>query len=136
MNYKDLQSEFSVLLNKLQQFEDRIGYDAEHVDSPNTPDERQLYQVARRVSSAISDIKWDLNYLSKDLLCEGELIKQPNNRYALGTIELRSGSPIEVYDPEDDSWNISAVEHNGSDYYIESLGRETPIGNVLARVRG
>lgn len=135
MNYADLQNEFSVLWRSLKQFEDRIGRDADYLDPPENPDERQLHAVARHISDSISDIKWDLNYLTKEILCEGELIKQPNDRYAIGDVELTSGSPVEVYDPDDEAWMMSAVEHNGNDYYIKSLGRETPIENRLVRVR-
>lgn len=138
MNYEELESEFVSLCNKLKRFEDRVGYDAENVDAPGNANERQLYDTARHIVDKLYDVKWELSYLKREILWEGTLTKQSNGRYNCGTdgSELTSGSSVEVYIQEDDTWELTAVEHNGNDYYIKTLGVNTPINGVRARVRG
>lgn len=138
MKYDELKEEFSSLLNKLKRVEDRVGYDAENVDAPSNANERQLYNTARHIVDQLYDIKWELSYLKKEILWEGTLTKQPNGRYSYdsGNSELTSGEPVEVYIEEDETWETSAVEHNGNDYYIKALGTDTPINGVRVRGRG
>jgi hypothetical protein len=136
MNYGELKEEFSALRNRLKRFEDRVGYDGENIEAPDDANERQLHDMARRVADRLYDIRWDLTYLAKDVMMEGELFKLPGGRYGLGDVEFTSGSSLEVYVQEDETWVISSVEHNGHDYYIKSLGVKTPINGVRVRIRG
>lgn len=138
MNYDELKSAFSSLRNQLERFESRVGYDAENLDAPDDANGRQLHGTARKIVDQLYDIKWELAYLEKEILREGPLVKHSNGRYSCGPdgMELTSGSGIEVYIEEDEAWELSAVEHNGTDYYIKALGVDAPINGVLTRVRG
>lgn len=137
MKYDELKSVFSTLNGQLKRFEDRVGYDAEGLYPPADANERQLHRMARHIVDRLYDVSWQLTYLEKDILWEGSIAKQPNGRYRCGSdgVELTSGNPVEVYIEDDETWELSTVEHNGTDYYIKVLGSNAPIDGVCVRVR-
>lgn len=70
----------------------------------------------------------------KEVIGEGVLVKQPNDRYEVDGIELSSGYPIEVL--HNGKWISSRIEHTNGDYYIYDLGSEQRIEGLTVRVRG
>jgi len=101
----------------------------------------ELYQfkILYKAADKAGDIINLLEQMIKPTLYEGRLEKNKNGRYEVEGYELSSGSSVEVWieDEEDTDYPghfvPSRVEHNGKDYYVVALGRETNIQGVLVR---
>ncbi|WP_047152748.1 hypothetical protein [Aneurinibacillus tyrosinisolvens] len=99
---------------------------------------RTFYEVGDRLSWAFSRIQ----YLKKDIECEGLLRKNSQGRYELPNGDyFTSGNTIEFLDERPETidyyggsmWLLSRVEHAGD--YITTLGTDVSVDGIYARSR-
>ena len=135
--------ELKLALEVLQEIENSISkLEDRHENLPEefeynyeNPEEKYQHDAVRSVMSKLEDVQRQIKWMNKPILSEGILVKNSINRYEIqGTeIEFSSGSPLDVWNEEWNQWETTRIEHNGEDYYIVSLGRETPILGVKVR---
>jgi len=88
------------------------------------PEQGLLRDELGAIMRKLSDISWELDYLSKPISYQGTIRRLSSGRY--GTEDgfyYTSGRIIEAliedpYEPERMTWIVSSVEHDGKDYYI------------------
>lgn len=109
-----------------------LQYDTDDAEQLFIADE--LEKILYSLDAAYSG----LEYLKSPVKAQGRLYKKDNGRYNIEDIELTSGSRIEVllYDDwrEQQLWKLTAVEHNGEDYYI-TVAPEKALAGIEARIR-
>lgn len=123
--------------SSLSGLKDSQGYIIEEfeVDSRD-PEDKYIRDISRGALEQIDSLSRSIKWVTSPVAAEGRLVKNNRDRYEIeGTeIELTSGSTVDAYD-DDERWRTTRVEHNGEDYYIVGLGRDTKIHDVLVRVR-
>lgn len=133
---KDLLKAGESLLSALQRFDSEFERFEDSCDTSTLSMEERSQLVRLRQAHYSMDVTQNmLKGLGKPVRAEGALRKQPHGRYLVEDVELTSGYPLEVYDPEDDVYYPTRLEHSGDDYYIVELGREEPIEGKLVRLR-
>jgi hypothetical protein len=70
------------------------------------------------IASKAYDIIHNYEYMKRSVKAEGFLFKRPDGRFGIqGTSEyFTSGSPIEIWDEDDEMYIMTRIEH-GEDYY-------------------
>ena len=119
-----VQRDLSRLMELAQDIEERTEVNA------LTSQEKADYGLLMQVLNYGHALNWRMKFALAVEHVEGVLIKQPNGRYAVDGnpfYELTSGRTIQYRDPETGVYYTSAVEHNGTDYYIVDYGRNEPI---------
>jgi hypothetical protein len=120
-------------------FEDQYGYlpDDFEVRDSNNDEECFRCLIALSIVSHLNEIKYILDWIDKPVKAKGYLVKDSTGRYEISNTDycFTSGYPLEVFHNEDNRWYKSRIEHNGEDYYIACLGRNTPIEGLLVRTR-
>lgn len=151
-NIQNLQNEMQKLLSQITTILSISKYD-EYDDlskieyNINNPDDLLLVNEYRSILYKLSDIQYQLKYLSKQVIFEGTLILRPDGRYGTpdGEVYYTSGSRIEFlindevegkdgYFIEMPAWRTSTVEHNGTDYYIVGY-KDINLNGLKIRVR-
>ncbi len=143
ISLEDTQKEFGKLKKQLHDLLYRLGDDGENIAPSRDLDERFLIQQYRGLTEKLDGIHRKLEYLSKDVISEGPIFHNSAGRYEMLNGEyFTSGSTIEllVKDEDEDEderayWILTTIEHNGDDYYAVTLGRETSINGMTARLR-
>ena len=101
----------------------------------NDPDEMLLHTELTGIMEKLNYILYTLKYLSLPIVNEGVLVKNTQGRYEMKNERpYHCGSRIEFYDPGENSWAISRVEHNGNDYYVYGW-RNLPLSGLKVRYR-
>ena len=122
--------------NSISKLEDRYGNLPEEFKyNYDNPEEKYQHDTIRSVISKLDEVQTQINWMNKPIIAEGILVKNNNNRFEIqGTeIEFSSGSPLDVWNNEWNQWETSRIEYSGEDYYIVSLGRNTPISGLKVR---
>ncbi|MCM3692198.1 DUF5348 domain-containing protein [Neobacillus niacini] len=143
MNIEQAYKIFNEIKNTIGKLEDRWGSMPEEfeLNDYDSPDERFKDDMARTIVYKLDEVNRLLKWMEKPVLAEGNLFKRSDGKYEIegADIYFTSGSPLDVwhYDEFDERyvWTRSVVEHNGEDYYIKALGRETSIEGVKVRAR-
>ena len=134
-NLSDLNKEISTILKQ-------SGFDTHNdlydLDCGSDPDSLMLREELTDVLDHLDVVNSILNYLGKKIAGEYTLHKNKNDRYSCDLHEYTCGNRIEFYYYDDDiekyRWNISTVEHNGSDYYIVGY-RDISLNGLKVRIR-
>lgn len=126
--FSEIKRSISKLEGRYGELQNEFEYDSEN------PEEKFKDLIAYEIVNNLEDINSLLKWIEKPVIATGKLIKNSNGRYEIGDRELTSGSTLDYYD-EDRGWVKTRIEHNGTDYYIVSRGRDEYIDNVLVRVR-
>ena len=107
--------------------------------SLDDPDHIQLWDEMKHILDRLNGIRHDVAYLNKGIIATGNLYKNSNGRYEACGREFSSGSLIEalIDDGLFDSprWEVSRIEHNGSDYYLYGH-KEINLSGLEIRIRG
>ena len=126
---------------KIKKVLNDIDSDSSNIDLEDGTDPNEVFlrDNCRSIVDRLSEIAYELSYLSKPILEEGRLIKNDNGRYEIsGRYEFVSGSPIEVLVWDDfdecDRWVLTRVEHSGDDYVLHHH-KELPMAGLRARRR-
>lgn len=118
-----------------------VDYDARN------PNDLLLAEEYRKILGKLSDIQQVVKYLNRPVKFEDTLYLRPDGRYGTknGEIYYNSGCGIEfLYSDEIlnkdgdfvpmETWGISRVEHNGTDYYIVGH-KDVTLDGLRVRVR-
>lgn len=140
-NSKEMLNQLIRLKSKLGDVLNSIDFDSSNIILENEDDleELFLYENCRSLVNHLVEVYNDIEYLSKPVVKEGILRKQPNGRYSIDgdDFEFTSGSSIEVLINKGDypkHWIATRIEHNGRDYYIYPYKELSPEG-IRARRR-
>ena len=104
--------------SKFNEYDDLSGLEF----SLDDPDQIQLWDEMKHIMGCLNGIRHDIEYLNKRIIDTGRLQMNSNGRYEACGREFTSGSLIEAliddgyYDVP--HWEISRIEHNGTDYYL------------------
>ena len=129
---------FGEIERTIRKLEDSYGYLQTEVDFNLKSDKERYHgQMAEHVLYELHDALRLLKWVNAPIRVEGRLSKNVEGRYEIGDsgIELTSGDTVDVHE-DDKYWHHSAIEHNGQDYYIKALGKETNIEGLEVRIRG
>lgn len=130
---------FSDLRRIIGNFEDRDGYLPDDFEVRDSNNVEECFQslIALSIVGYLDEIKYILDWIDKPVKAKGYLVQNSTGRYEIGGTDyyFTSGYPLEVFLEEDNRWYKSHVEHDGEDYYIVCLGRNTPIEGLLVRTR-
>lgn len=126
-----IRKSLKLYLQKYQEMEENTN------QSTLSVDERSQFFALYQAQEKLKVAYYQLEKLSESVIADGYLIKNKNNRYEVGGVELTSGSYIEyLYKDEDINYYVpSTIEHNGEDYYIVDLGRSKKIEGVQVRIK-
>lgn len=103
-------------------------------DDPNEVFFRnEIYSVTYKIDEVFRDIK----YLQKEVVAEGNLYLNGQDRYEIDSSHyLSSGSVCEILIDADSRWVKTSIEHDYErGYYAVALGREVALEGLRARVR-
>ena len=140
-----LQKQIATVLNisKYREYDDLSGVNY----SVRNPDDLLLIDEYKNMLYKLSDVQYDLEYLSKSILFEDTLVLRPDGRYGTnnGKTYYTSGSGIEFLCTDEclneeghfedmQAWRTSTVEHNGTDYYIVGY-KDLDMNGLKVRVR-
>ena len=142
MNIQQLYNNFSDLNKEISTILTQSGFDTHNdlydLDCGSDPDSLMLREELTDVLNHLDVVNSILNYLGKKIAGEYTLHKNKNDRYSCDLHEYTCGNRIEFYYYDDDiekyRWNISTVEHNGSDYYIVGY-RDISLNGLKVRIR-
>lgn len=143
MNIQQLYNTVSDLNKQISTILKRSGFDYHNdlydLDCGSDSDSLMLREELTDVLDHLDVVNSILNYLGKKIAGEYTLHKNKNDRYSCDLHEYTCGNRIEFYYYDDDiekyRWNISTVEHNGSDYYIVGY-RDISLNGLKVRIRG
>ena len=120
---------------QFEEYDDLSGREFD-LDDPN---QIQLWDEMKHIMDRLNGIRHDVEYLNKRVIASGKLYKNSNGRYEACGREFSSGSLIEalIDDGLFDSprWEVSRIEHNGSDYYLYGH-KEVNLSGLEIRIRG
>lgn len=140
-----LQKQIATVLNisKYREYDDLSGVNY----SVRNPDDLLLIDEYKNMLYKLSDVQYDLEYLSKSILFEDTLVLRLDGRYGTsnGKTYYTSGSGIEFLINEEvleedghftdkPAWRTSTVEHNGTDYFIVGF-KDIDMNGLRVRVR-
>lgn len=118
-----------------------FGYEIEQIEyNYHNLDEAFLRDQVSNIAYKLDSISNDIAYLAKSVVEEGIIHHNSDGRYELpsGTY-FTSGSICEIlsYDSyhEMERWNLTSIEHNGTDYYATALGKDISIDGKYVRIR-
>ena len=142
MNIQQLYNNFSDLNKEISTILKQSGFDTHNdlydLDCGSDSDSLMLREELTDVLDHLDVVNSILNYLGKKIAGEYTLHKNKNDRYSCDLHEYTCGNRIEFYYYDDDiekyRWNISTVEHNGSDYYIVGY-RDISLNGLKVRIR-
>ena len=125
------------LLNKIEYDLKQIGNEDEFEHDYNNTDERFEHNLLRTIADKAYDIAGLVEYMNKPITAEGFLTKRADGRYEIeGSGDyLTSGSPVEVWDEDDETYIKTRIEHTNGDYYAYALGSEVKLEGLKARTR-
>lgn len=130
-------TEAKSLLSKINEDLKRIGENEDEFELENfDADERFEHQILRDIASKADEISSLFEYMNKPVVAEGVLQKNQEGRYKIAGTEyyFTSGSPIEIWDQEEQTYWKTRIEHSGNDYYAVYFN-ELTLEGVKARVR-
>lgn len=126
------------ILNKMKYDLKRIhnSYDEFEFDY-NDPEERYKNTIVRKIANHTEELYYLAEWMEKPIIAEGHLTKNELGRYEIeGTsVYFTSGSPIEVWDEEDEVYIKTRIEHTDGDYYAYALGPKVKLEGLKARTR-
>ena len=142
MNIQQLYNTVSDLNKQISKILKQAGFDTHNdlydLDCGSDSDSLMLREELTDVLDHLDVVNSILNYLGKKIAGEYTLHKNKNDRYSCDLHEYTCGNRIEFYYYDDDiekyRWNISTVEHNGSDYYIVGY-RDISLNGLKVRIR-
>jgi hypothetical protein len=107
----------------------------EHYDH-TSPDDLYLRGMFYRIGDMLDDAGRLVGKTFAEVVEEGVLCKQSNERYSLHGNEFTSGSSLEYLAKGDDGdyWEHSRIEHNGHDYYLVA-DRDLPLEGLCVRIK-
>lgn len=114
-------------------------------ESPKSFEDKQAYRIINQIYDDVDLLLDKLEYLSKPFI-EGKLREMDNEKFELisngkSVAYFSCGSRIEIYDPEENEWNLGRIEHrrddNGNGYYFfcSSMGHPFLHTGMRARIR-
>ena len=141
MNIQQLYNTVSDLNKQISKILKQAGFDTHndlYVDCGSDPESLMLCSVLTDVLDRLDIVHNSIDYLNKKIAGEYTLHKNRSDRYSCDLHEFTCGNRIEFYYYDDDiekyRWNISTVEHNGSDYYIVGY-RDISLNGLKVRIR-
>ncbi|MCM3413214.1 DUF5348 domain-containing protein [Metabacillus litoralis] len=129
------------LQDKLERFEKEYDQMIDSTDRyPLSADEVYQYNTLYLVNDKLSDAFRSIKAMKAPVRREGFLTKNSGNRYEVDGWELSSGSPVEIWEDDEELkeggfYTATRIEHNGTDYYVVALGRDISINGLKARIK-
>lgn len=123
------------------QFIDNSNVMIENTDPNNlTADEAFQFQMVYRVNNYLTSAIKLVEQMDKEVIAQGYLYKNKNDRYEVQGCELTSGEPIEIWNEKPDYkengyYVFTRIEHNGKDYYAVDLGENHSLEGKKVRIR-
>lgn len=142
MNIQQLYNTVSDHNKQISTILKQSGFDTHNdlydLDCGSDPESLMLREELTDVLDRLDIVHNSIDYLNKKIAGEYTLHKNRSDRYSCDLHEFTCGNRIEFYYYDDDiekyRWNISTVEHNGSDYYIVGY-RDVALDGLKVRIR-
>lgn len=136
MEIKNVNQQFSKVVSEIKKLNQILGRECSNIyfDDSN-PNDKFLFNEFIEAQTLLTQVAKKIDYLDSEVYLEGELYLKENGRFSLEDHELTGGSRIEIFNPQDNCWYLSQIEHNGEHYYCVVLGKNTNIEGYKARIR-
>lgn len=141
MTLKELSGEMNRLSSQCKRLLSESGYNGGEAPEHDRKEPDQVFLAAEymEILNKLEYIAADIDYLTTPVNNEGLLRKGSSGRYSLNGYELPSGSVIEAYIYDSNrgrrKWEITRVEHDGTDYYLTAF-KGVKLEGLRARTRG
>lgn len=132
LKIESISNEAARLLRQLGEECEEITYNRD--DAEQAFLQNEIYNMAQ----LLEKVTYRVSYLNRPVREEGILRHNSDGRYELPSGDyFTSGSTIEILTDKwgDPLWVVTAIEHNGKDYYAVELGRDYSIDGKMARSR-
>jgi YHS domain-containing protein len=118
-------------LKKVNKSSDEFEYDFDNVE------DRFKNNMAQKIARHMDELYYLAEWLAKPIVSEGRLVKNDLGRYEIEGTDyyFTSGSTIEIWDEEDESYVKTRLEHTNGDYYAYAFGPQVKLEGLRARTR-
>lgn len=136
MEINNVHQQFSKVVSEIKKLNQLLGRECSNVyfDDSN-PNDKFLFNEFTEAQNLLMQVAKKMDYLDLEVYIEGELYLNENGRFSLEDHELTGGSKIEIFNPKDNCWYLSQIEHNGEHYYCVAVGKNKNIEGYKARLR-
>lgn len=115
MNLIEAKSVLSNVYKDLEKVSQHEEFECDYTNSDERFEANEMGLIANNLKEVVRSLK----YMEKPIIGEGNLLKRPDGRYGIPGEEtyFTSGSIIEVWDEEIETYYKTSIEHTDGDYF-------------------